>query len=187
MPNRKRSGKRIICTLVADEMAIRQQTQLNGKRTVGWVDYGLGQSEVDEIATQVYAFVLVCNDQNWKIPLGYFFINGLQGTRKANLIKICLEKCNHVGVVVALTFDGCSANFTAVSILGCELDDVDRMKTCFQHPSSQVAVFLDPCHMIKLVRNTFEAKTIILDDEDQQIQWNLLKILQNVRKVKDYI
>lgn len=55
------------------------------------------------------------------------------------------------------------------------------MKTTFRHPScdKDVAVFLDPCHMIKLVRNTFEAKRVIFDNHGE-IKWqfldNLLKI-----------
>lgn len=173
----KASCTRLTCTLVADEMAIRQQTQWNGKRTIGLVDYGLGQTDTDEIATQVYVFVLVSNDQNWKLPLGYFFVNGLTGSTRATLISMCLQKCHDVGVdVIALTFDGCSSNFMAARILGCELDNVDNLVTTFKHPCTEnkVALFLDPCHMIKLVRNTFEAKRVIFDSDDNEIKWQLL-------------
>lgn len=77
------------------------------------------------------------------------------------LTYICLEKCHEVGVTVTnLTFDGCSANFKAAQILGCELTDLNNLKTFFPHPttSEKVCIFIDPCHVIKLIRNTFEKK-----------------------------
>lgn len=41
-------------------------------------------------------------------------------------------------------------------------------------------MFLDPCPMMKLVRNTFESKRLILDNEGRKIKWqfliNLLKL-----------
>lgn len=183
----KASGARLTCTLVADEMAIRQQTQWNGKRTIGLVDYGLGQTDTDEIATQVYVFALVSNDQNWKLPLGYFFVNGLPGSTRATLISMCLQKCHDVGVdVIALTFDGCSSNFMAARILGCQLDNVDNLVTTFKHPCTEnkIALFLDPCHMIKFVRNTFEAKRVIFDSDNNEIKWQLLKELVNLQNLE---
>lgn len=72
------SGKRLLCTLVADEMALRHQTLWTGKKTDGLVDFGIECSHNNEIATQVYVFILVGLDESWKMPVGYFLLKVYQ-------------------------------------------------------------------------------------------------------------
>lgn len=124
------------------------------------------QGEEDEtVATQALVFMLVALNENWKLPVGYFLTAGVNAETKSNLIKICLQKCHEVGVIVSsLTFDDCSANFGAAEILGCKLSDVCNMKTYFPHPckGEKVCIFIDPCHVIKLIRNTFEKKRLFV-------------------------
>lgn len=82
---------------------------------------------------------------------------------KANLINICLQKCHDVGIEIkSITFDGCTANIKAADKLGCRYQDVSNLRTYFLHPctGSKIVVFLDPSHMVKLVRNTFEKKRL---------------------------
>ncbi|CAB3222380.1 unnamed protein product [Arctia plantaginis] len=157
-------------------MAIRKQQLFNKKRKLGMVNFGVspleGEDE-DTIATQALVFMLVALNENWKLPVGYFLISGITAQTKANLIKICLEKCHEVGVTVAnLTFDGCAANFKAAEILGCQLSDVNNLKTYFLHPSTseKICIFIDPCHVIKLIRNSFERKRLLFDGNDQKIK-----------------
>ncbi|KAI5634401.1 transposase protein domain-containing protein [Phthorimaea operculella] len=179
------SGKRSLCVLVADEMAIRHQTLWTGKKTDGLVDYGIGNECNNEIATQVYVFILVGLDECWKLPVAYFFVKSLQAQTRANLMTTCLSKCHDSGVdVAAVTFDGCASNLGAASILGCDFSTPENLKTTFPHPLSgkDVAVFLDPCHMIKLVRNTFESKRIIFGPDDKPIRWQLIVNLNNLQK-----
>lgn len=164
----KIKNKRLICCLVVDEMAIRHQCIWNGRKTEGLVNLGPGMDDMNEIATQAYVFMVVSMEEHWKLPVGFFFVNGLTGENRKRLIHICLTKLYHVGVdIVALTFDGCSSNITAANLMGCKLDDINKMKTTFQHPACniEVAVMLDPCHMLKLVRNVFEAKRVIYDKD----------------------
>lgn len=58
------TGKRILCTLVADEMALSHQTIWTGKKTDGLVDFGIGFSPSNDIATQVYVFILVALNES---------------------------------------------------------------------------------------------------------------------------
>lgn len=163
------SNKPVLCSLVFDEIAIRRQKLFHNNQKLGAVNFGAGpmQGEEDEtVATQALVFMLVALNENWKLPVGFFLIAGVNAETKANLleIKICLQKCHEVGVIVlSLTFDGCSANFDAAEILGCKLSDVSIMKTYFPHPCTgeNVCIFIDPCHVIKLIRNTFEKNTVI--------------------------
>ncbi|RVE47898.1 hypothetical protein evm_007412 [Chilo suppressalis] len=176
----KINGQRMLCALVADEMALRHQTSWTGKRTAGIVDFGAGTANSYEIATQAYMFTLVCLNDNWKIPLAYFLVNVLSAETRASLLKICLSECYRVGVdIVAITFDDGPSNINAANLLGCNLNRPESLKTTFKHPEcdTEVAIMLDACHMIKLVRNTFEAKKLIYDTNGKQIRWQLLKNL----------
>lgn len=176
------SGKKIICALVADEMAIRPQNIKGGH---GQVDLGAGATESSTKATEAYTFILVCLNEHWKIPLGYFLVHGLSGEQKSNTIKICLTKCEEVGVkVVALTFDAHATNISAMELLGCKIKDCRNMKTTFKHPAGEydVAVFLDSNHMIKLVRNHFEDKKQFLDSEEKIVDWGFLVKLNDLQE-----
>lgn len=176
-----------ICNLVFDEVAIRPQKLWDRQKYIGFVDMGTGTEETAPLASQALVFLLVGINHRFKIPLGYFLINGITGEQKSNLIRMCLIKCFDAGVDVAsLTFDGHSTNFTAVELLGCEVKDAKRLKPTFKHPHPnaqyEVTCIVDPSHVIKLVRNQFEAKKEFLDENDQLIQWQFLEqlnILQN--------
>lgn len=172
------SEKYLAC-LVVDEMAIRQQKIFNGQDIDGLVTYG----PPEEIATQAYVLMLVSLNDSFKLPLGYFFINGLAAEQRRNIIQMCLTKCHEVGAeVVSLTFDGCASNFATAKLLGCDFA-TNNMKTFFDHPITQkpVVVILDPCHMVKLVRNVFEAKKTLIDKDGFKVEWKHLKSLKNIQ------
>lgn len=64
------SKMKIVCSLVFDEMSIRQQKIWDGKKNIGLVDIGLSSQESDQIATQALVFMVVSLQENWKIPVG---------------------------------------------------------------------------------------------------------------------
>ena len=101
---------------------------------------------------------MVCINGSWKVPCGYFLVDGLSSAEKANLVTSCLEKLYDVGVKVAsFTCDGPDSHFAMLRTLGANLD-VGSLDLSFQHPCDHSAkghVFLDVCHMLKLIRNTF--------------------------------
>ncbi|KYN19749.1 THAP domain-containing protein 9, partial [Trachymyrmex cornetzi] len=57
--------------------------------------------------------------------------------------------------------DGTQVNFSTYELLGCNFK-LDEMKTSFKHPNLQtdIHVIMDPCHMLKFCRNTFNDKFI---------------------------
>lgn len=180
------SNRTIICSLIADEMSIRQQSLWDGKKNCGYVDMGTGTSEeCKTLASEAYVLLLNGINDHFKLPLGYFLVHGLNAEQKVNLIKLCLIKCHDAGVKVAsLTFDGHTTNITAMKLLGCKIDNENELKTTFKHPvdHSDVAVFLDPVHLFKLVRNHFESKKYILDENQEEISWNLLCELNKIQE-----
>ncbi|CAB3224875.1 unnamed protein product [Arctia plantaginis] len=185
-----KSQQPLICNLVFDEMAIRRQMLFHKHRKLGAVNFGAGPQvgdEDDQVASQALVFMLVSLTENWKLPVGYFLISGITAETKANLITTCLHKCHDAGVtVVSMTFDGCPANLSAAEILGCKLTNPNSFVTHFPHPSTQdkVCIFLDPCHVIKLIRNSFENKRLLFDQNGKKIKWQLL-INLNKLQMKD--
>ena len=118
------SGKNILCSLLMDEMAIRQHTEFDGQRHYGFVDMGveLKQSDKLALAKEAFTFMLVAINSHWKLPVGYFLTDGLNGVEKANLVRQCLVLVHDTGVsVMSLTFDGAAANLSMATSLGCSL------------------------------------------------------------------
>ena len=117
------------------------------------------------ITKKAFVLLLVCINKHWKLPIGYFLTDGLHTDQKADLVKksLIMLHSNQCKVIV-LTFDSLSANLNMMKRLGCSYD-AQSMKTTFPHPSdssAEVAIFLDPSHMLRLVRNAFRGKIVSL-------------------------
>lgn len=175
---------KIICNIVIDEVAIRQQVEWDGKKYYGFVNCGASVS-TDTIseAKEALVIMLVGVNTHWKIPIGYFLINGLNGQEKANIILRALEFIGESAVVVSsLTFDGAPSNFSMAKCLGADFSDYSNLKTYFISPITKEKIFiiLDPSHMIKLIRNCF-GEYSILECEGKQISWSYLKNLVEIQ------
>ena len=73
----------------------------HGKKYRGYVDLGNEVEDDDSapLAKDALVFMAVSINEAWKVPIGYFFIDGLSGKERANLIKVCLKKLHDVGIV----------------------------------------------------------------------------------------
>lgn len=167
-------------SLVFDEMAIRQHIEYDGNKAYGHVN--IGADEEDDslpIAKDAFVLLVVCINEHWKLPIGYFLTDSMNSGQRADLLKESLmllhdKKCNVVGT----TFDGLSANLSMMKQLGC-CYDLNEMKTTFPHPSNpstEIAIFLDPSHMLKLVRNAFGDRKCLFSD-DGPIEWKFIEAL----------
>lgn len=172
--------KEILCSLVFDEMAIRKYVEWDGHRYYGLVDLGTGISDESMgLASQVLTFMLVSVNESWKIPLGYFFINSLSSTKKAELLNQCFNLLFESGIsVMNVTFDGAASNFSVCKILGCNLD-VDNLHT---EINNGVFIFPDPSHMVKLVRNLLGEKMVLYDENNNEINFKYLKLLNELQE-----
>jgi len=182
----KNADSRLMYTMMMDEMAIRKQLKFDrvADRFVGYVDMGVeGIEDMSclPLANEALVFMLVSLTEGWKIPLAYFLIAGLHSSERANLVRLCLQKCYDVGVhVVSLTFDGCSANVAIATELGASLK-MPNVNPIFTHPSDNnisVCIVLDACHMLKLMRNAFAEKGVLLSPSGDEIKWDSVKNLQ---------
>lgn len=151
----------IFCNLVIDEIAIRQQVVYDGNRYYGYVDLGIDSidnSDIDNprLTKSALVFMAVALNGHWEVPVGYFFIDSMNGKERASLLAKCLELIHETGVIVhSLTFDGANVNLSMCTNMGANFQLGEKFKPYIVHPITEEKIFcfLDPCHMLKLVRN----------------------------------
>lgn len=158
-----------------------------GKKYQGYIEMGTGLDDDSiPLAKEALVFMVVGINHSFKLPVAYFFIDGLSGKERAGLVQQCLTRLHDAGVdVVSLTFDGCAANLAMAKSLGCVLEAHSaNFKTFFSHPSTKenVYVFLDACHMLKLVRNTLGDKQSLVDPKGGLVQWRFVDHLQKFQE-----
>ena len=184
----RKNQRQVVCSLVFDEMAIRKHVEWDGKKFAGYVDVGAGiENDSAPVATEALVLMVVALNSNWKIPCGYFFIAGMSGEERANMIRQCLLKLHDVGVLVAsVTCDGPTCNFAMMDELGVKLDP-PHITSSFPHPADptlHVRVVLDACHMLKLIRNCWASFGIIKDEKGGKINWQYIKQLHKLQETE---
>lgn len=178
------SNNPIICALMLDEMAIRQHIDYDGTNYYGHIDIGNGiNNDSLAAAKECLVIMIVSVNENWKLPIGYFLVNSLNSSQKAELVKHALNLLSNITNlnVVSLTFDGCSTNVTMSQLLGCNFN-ADCLNTSFLFNSTnstdhEIVVLLDPAHMIKLVRNALGEKKKFLDYKNNIIDFDFIQKL----------
>ncbi len=130
-------------------------------------------------------FMVVAANGSWKVPCGYFLVNGLTGAEKANLTKECITKLHEVGVkVVSFTCDGPSSHQSMLKLLSAQLLP-GNLQAYFQHPcdpKAKIYIFLDACHMIKLVRNTMSDWKVQKNKDGNAIKWQFAEELHKLQE-----
>jgi len=181
----KSKGKKLICGLIIDEMHIKESVTFKGDRLMGYVNYGTGTDGCDGLpkATQALVFMLVAINSNWKVPVGYFLINGIGSMEKGNLVNTCIELVHKIGVQVkTLTFDGTVSNISMAKYLGADLS-MPYPKPFFKHESGIVVhILLDAAHMLKLCRNTLGDWKTLYDESMKPIKWSFFQNLVSLQE-----
>lgn len=83
--------------------------------------------------------------------------------------------------VISLTFDGAPSNIAMVNVLGCNTN-LEHLNTSFSLNSNHIYIFYDPCHMLKLIRNAFGEKKILMDCDDNLIEWRFIEALVTLQE-----
>ena len=175
------------CCIIIDGMAIRKHIGYDAahREDVGYVDLGpnLSESSEDE-ATEALVIMAVGIRGHWKIPLGYFLINGISSELQCNLIKTSVEKLYDVGIqVLCLTMDGHTTNQAMVANLGGKLSV--PFKPWFVHPCNEnlrVYILFDACHLLKNVRGAIFAYKSIQHPDIGVCEWQYLCKLQKLQE-----
>lgn len=114
-----KNGKKLICGLIMDEMAIKENIHFNGKRLQGFIDYGTGTDNLDGLpkTKEALVFLLVAINSNWKVPISYFLTCGLSSKEKHSIVLSNLKFIHETGVIIkSLTFDGAQNNISMANI-----------------------------------------------------------------------
>ncbi|CAI6358369.1 unnamed protein product [Macrosiphum euphorbiae] len=112
----------VICSLMLDEMAIRQHIDYDGTNYYEHIDLGNGiNNDSWTAAKECLVIMIVSVNENWEHPIGYFLVNSLNSSQNAELVKNALNLLLNIKnlTVVSLTFDGCSTNVTMSQLFGC--------------------------------------------------------------------
>ena len=177
----KKQNKDAPVALIIDEMAIKQQVQYFNGKAYGHVDNGTGiEEEFPDIAVDAFVLMVVSYNSFFKIPVGYFFSAGLSANSKKNMVVTCIQELHKIGIKVkSLTFDGASSNLAMAKQLGCSFKNED-LKSSFVNPADsteKIQIFLDPCHMLKLIRNLFGEYSYLKDDQGNGIKFSYIQNL----------
>lgn len=179
---------KLIGALIFDEMAIRQHVDYCKDKFVGYVDFGEHvECDTTKIAREALVFYVVCINQSWKIPIAYYLVNGISTEQKLNLTLQCLLALQQTGMlIVSLTCDGLRSNLNMLQKLGCNFDTTNNFQTYFKHPANDtnVYVFLDPSHMLKLVRNSLGSTKQLLDGNGNKIEWKYFEELHKLQEAE---
>ena len=121
-----------------DEMSKKKYIDYDGKSFCGFVDVGDGEYDDDtSLATHALVFMVEALDGSCKVPIGYFFVDRLNGKQRPNFLGICLKKLHAVGAtIISLTCDGPECHFSMMNELGACLKP-DSRQTFFSHPSDK--------------------------------------------------
>ena len=86
-------------------------------------------------------------------------------------------------VIHCLTMDGHATNLGMCRMLGAQLQKADQLQPHFTLPGhlQKVYILLDPCHMIKLVRNMLHSYGT-LKSKDGEIRWKHISDLHNIQE-----
>jgi DNA transposase THAP9 len=190
------SEKKIVVNLVIDEMSIKQEVIYNkySGQYYGGIDFGNFEDAQGNksckndnpiMATNALVFMVVSQNESWKVPIGYFLVGGLNSVERANLLKLALETLHsHNCSVYSVTFDGASSNLRMCEVLGANFEYGSNFKPCFTNPITMEPcyVFLDLCHMIKLIRNTLGDCEIIGTANGEKILWYYIQQLYKLQR-----
>lgn len=112
--------------MISDEMSIRKHVSWNpgtekfdGFTTATSHKSQNTNSETEQLSVAKDALVFLIVGPNFKLPMAYYLLNGLNGVDRAALtleaIK-CVEECNVR--LISLTSDGLNANIVVAKMLG---------------------------------------------------------------------
>lgn len=123
---------------------------------------------------------------HWKTSVRYFLIDGLNGTERVSLLRTALELIHNTGVQIhSIPFNGPSVNFTMCTLLGANFSYFSSsFQPWFINPCTgkKVFIFLDTCHMLKLVRNTLGDQKVLVDSAGNNIKCLFIENLLNFQE-----
>lgn len=180
--------------LISDEMSIRKhlcycnetQSFLGFSTVINSSAHTENDGNMDaslKLAKDALVFLVVGPD--FKIPIAYEFLNGLESDDRAALTLRAIERIEQTGVIViSITNDGLAANITTNEALGANYDGAKPYFMSPTHPQQKIYTIFDPPHMLKLVRKHFASNMIY--HHGDLVNWDLLKLLVEKQSMDNF-
>lgn len=183
--SKEASNRPVYVNLVIDEMCIRQQVEMDSQRNIyGYINMGADHpydSDNIPLAKNALVYLAVGINGYWKIPIAYFLIDGLGGKERSNLLKEAIHLLHDTGVKLkSITFDGASVNTKMCTELGANFNLQNNKAYIIDR--EKIVIYLDPAHMLKLIRNAWEHRNNIKNSKNETIDWNFIKKLYDLEK-----
>lgn len=183
----RQENKQLHLCVISDEISIRKHVSWNANKPsfegFATVTNSTNNDEDTRQAVPVAidCLVFMAVGQDFKIPVAFFFLAGLNATDRASLTQEVIRSIDTTGArVISLTSDGLRANVTVANLLGA---DFESDKPYFPRPCNRqqcIYVIFDVPHMLKLVRKHFASGKLY--HEEDQLQW---KFLETLAKLQD--
>lgn len=188
--DKKSIGEELVCSVCFDEMSIRKQITWSQKdgHMLGYATYGNTEDDEPPVAKEAIVFVANGLNERFSIPVAYHFVNSIDASQKLQLVVSVLTALIDVGVIVAnITFDGHPTNIKMCRLLGANLNAYDEnFKPYFILNGTQIFLFLDACHMEKLVRGHLDKKSQLINENDGLIEWKYIEQLVKFKYEKGF-
>lgn len=171
-------------------MSIRENVRYKNGRHNGFVDLNTDIIEEENdnlpLAKCVWVFLTVFITSGWKIPIVYFLINSLTANERANLLLLALELLHESQAeVTSITFDGMISNVSMCKILGANFNLGSNFAPFFLHLiKKKIFVIWDPCHILKLIRNTLAETGDFVDSNGQEVSWEHIVLLREEEEIQ---
>lgn len=188
------NGRQLHLTVLSDEIAIRKQLCYCNE-TQKFIGFSTvtnssehNRSEDDDtskLKLAKYALVFLVVGPDFKLPIAYELLNGLEGNDRAALTLRVIKNIEEVGTrVISLSSDALAANITTAESLGVKFGEGNTYFTSPTYPEQKIYFILDPPHMLKLVRKHFASNKIHYRNE--LVNWDLLKILMDKQSMDNF-
>lgn len=177
------NSHRLHVSLIWDEISIRKELCWcnSTKSFIGFCtvmnstenDKGEDSAE-PKLAKDALVWMVVGPD--FKLPVAYELLNGLETYDRAALMLNVIKCVEQTGVViVSITGDGLPANVTAYESLGVNFIGGKTYMMSPTNPLQKIFIVFDPSHMLKLVRKHFSKNKI--HHQNKLVNWSLLDAL----------
>lgn len=175
--NQNNERKEIVAGLIFDEMYIRRHSQWDKtkKKYQGHITAGkpTEYENFSPLANQVLLLMVCGINEDFKIPIGYFLVCGIEAEEKVAIISEAMRKLSEIGMKLgSITADG--INVRVFKLLGANFK---AFRPYFNNPydiGRIVYVLFDPVHMLKLIRNCLGRVKELIDGHGNKIMWQLI-------------
>ncbi|KAK7497615.1 hypothetical protein BaRGS_00011255 [Batillaria attramentaria] len=160
-----------LCSVVVDEMTIKEHVSYNEEKdqVEGLEDFG--DERTQHVANHATVFILRGLIHNWKQPVGYFLTSGPIDSHKLHsLLLKCIDKAEEAGLKVKLVVADQGSNNRKMFDKCCKITET---KPFFFHNGEKILALYDPPHLLKNVRNNLKKSAFMINGK--QVSWTYIQ------------